>query len=373
MQNQNRIYKSLIIYMLIFIGTNVSLASMPEGMVLIPAGSGIEAFYVDKYEVTNAQYKKFVDANPMWQKDKALQSLVGDTYLGGWKGNMYPKGRANHPIVNVSWFAAKAYAEWIGKELPTQAQWEKAARGTLTGKKYPWGDAKPSKRANFNRYTPKISFNKPPTKKVGSYAPNAYGLYDMVGNVEEWCLDRLDVNDIHGRYHRMRGGSWFDEAEELQISNKSQHPADDSMGTLGFRCVLAKNGSNTTNVVSDMSAWLYENMQNGFDSAVYSVSEGFTPRSGLEAKFDKIVKYYTGHPRSFEKELIRAFREVQPKQTSDFHSVEFCINRDLTLHLWKFYLEIYFQHYEKSVEEKLRIFKGCIIEKIDNLLTEGGC
>ena len=337
-------------------------------MVLIPKGEGVASFYMDKYEVTNAEYKKFIDVNPLWQKDKALTSIVGDTYLWGWKGNMYPKGRANRPIVGISWFAAKAYAEWIGKELPTQVQWEKAARGTMTGKKYPWGDTTPSSKANFDRYTPKVSFSRPPTKGVGSYAPNEYGLYDMVGNVSEWCLDRLDVGDIHGRYHRTRGGSWFNTAEELKISRKSQHPANDGIGTVGFRCVLPINVVKSTNVEADMSSWLYENMQNGYDSALYSVSEGFTPQSGLEAKFDKIVKYYTGHPREFEKELIRVFDEVIAEHSPDIQSEEVNINRDTTLLLWKFYLEIHFVHCEKSADEKLRLFRGCVLEKMGHLL-----
>lgn len=373
MKTQNRIYNTLIICMFIVVGINLSIADVPENMVLIPSGNGIDSFYMDKYEVTNAQYKKFIDANPLWRKNKALTSVVGDTYLWGWKGNMYPKGRENYPVVNVSWFAAKAYAEWVGKELPTQAQWEKAARGALVGKKYPWGETGPHNKANYDRYTPKVSFSKPPTKAVGSYAPNEYGLYDMAGNVQEWCLDRLDVDDIHGRYHRLRGGSWFSSAKELQISRISQHPADDGMATVGFRCVLPTNGVKSTNVQTDMSSWLYENMQNGFDSALYSVSEGFTPQSVLEARFDRIVKYYTGHSRTFEKELIRVFHEVISEHTSDIQSKEFCINRDTTLLLWKFYLEIHFEHCEKNVDEKLSLFKRCVLEKVDAVLMEEGC
>ena len=134
---------------------------------------------------------------------------------------MYPKGKADHPVVDVSWFAAKAYAEWVGKDLPTEAQWERAARGapiakkynsvayisfgfpaaraTLMEKKYPWGDAEPQSRANYNRYTPMIDFSDPPTKAVGSYLPNEYGLYDMAGNVTEWCLDGLNFEEVRGR------------------------------------------------------------------------------------------------------------------------------------------------------------------------------
>ncbi|MCG8624533.1 MAG: formylglycine-generating enzyme family protein, partial [Proteobacteria bacterium] len=194
MKTLTSILYGLILCVLFILAIKMNTPDVPEGMTLIPAGGGIDAFYMDAYEVTNTQYRKFMDANPQWQKDKALTSIVGEGYLSGWNGNMYPREKANHPVVNVGWFAAKAYAEWVGKELPTEAQWERAARGSLEDKKYPWGDAKPRKRANYNRYTRSTNFRNPPTKQVGSYAPNKYGLYDMAGNVEEWCLDRLDAD-----------------------------------------------------------------------------------------------------------------------------------------------------------------------------------
>ena len=145
MRTLTSIFYGLILCVLFIFAINLNTPNVPEGMTLIPVGDGIDAFYMDMYEVTNTQYRKFIDANPQWQKDRALISIVGDDYLSGWHGNMYPKGKANHPVVNVGWFAAKAYAEWMGKELPTETQWERAARGTLVGKKYPWNDAEPRK------------------------------------------------------------------------------------------------------------------------------------------------------------------------------------------------------------------------------------
>ncbi|MDD9975604.1 MAG: formylglycine-generating enzyme family protein, partial [Candidatus Poribacteria bacterium] len=220
MKNLSTIFYGLILFGLLVFILKVSTPDVPKRMVFIPAGDGMDAFYMDVYEVTNADYKKFIDANPQWQKDKALISIVGNKYLSVWDNNMYPKGKANHPVVNVSWFAAKAYAEWVGKDLPTDAQWERAARGTPIGKrytsvasitfgfpaaratliekKYPWGDAEPQSRANYNRYTPTTDFSDPPTREVGSYFPNEYGLYDMAGNVAEWCLDGLNFDDIRG-------------------------------------------------------------------------------------------------------------------------------------------------------------------------------
>ena len=145
----------------------------------------IDAFYMDKYEVTNAQYKMFVDANPEWQKGNISSKYHDGNYLKSWNGNDYPSGKDNHPVVNVSWYGAMAYAKWVGKRLPTQAEWEKAARGGLVGQKYPWGNSIDSSKANYSRNVGDMT-------PVGSYPPNGYNLYDITGNVWEWCLDEHD-------------------------------------------------------------------------------------------------------------------------------------------------------------------------------------
>lgn len=173
---------------------------IPEGMVLIPAGEFqmgddsservnerpahtvyVDAFYMDTHKVTNAEYKKFVDANREWQKGFANDDFVDGGYLGHWNGNKYPEGEGNHPVHNVSWFAAMNYAKWVGKRLPTEAEWEKAARGDLIDKKYPWGNETESMHQRANTTNTIVP--------VGSYPPNGYGLYDMVGNVQDMCLD----------------------------------------------------------------------------------------------------------------------------------------------------------------------------------------
>ncbi len=173
----------------------------PEGMVLIPVGEFdmgsndpeadndeqpvhtvyVDAFYMDKYEVTNLEYKKFVLANPRWQKDRIDRGFHDGYYLKHWNGNNYPVGKSNHPVTYVSWYAAMAYAGWVNKRLPTEAEWECAARGGLACKKYPWGAVIDAGKANFNE-------NVGDTTAVGKYPPNGYGLYDMAGNVWEWCL-----------------------------------------------------------------------------------------------------------------------------------------------------------------------------------------
>ncbi len=181
-----------------------------DGMVLIPAGEFqmgsldadpeytqhrvhtvyTDAFYMDVHEVTNAAYKVFVDANPRWRKECLCQSYC-QGYLTHWNGNDYPEGLEDHPVVFVNWHAAMAYAVWMGKRLPTEAEWEKAARGGLEGHKYSWGDTEPNgtqcnfadKNLNEKYSNMNADDGYQYTAPVGSYPPNGYGLYDMTGNV----------------------------------------------------------------------------------------------------------------------------------------------------------------------------------------------
>ncbi|MDE0315388.1 MAG: formylglycine-generating enzyme family protein [Candidatus Poribacteria bacterium] len=245
--------------------------SAPVNMVLIPAGEFqmgsnesddekpvhtvyTDAFYMDKYEVTNAQYKAFLQANPQWQKGKIASKYHDGDYLKHWNSNNYPSGKANHPVTFVSWYAAMAYAEWAGKRLPTEVEWEKAARGTLVGKKYPWGDSISSTRANYNKDIGDTTF-------VGKYSSNSYGLYDMAGNVLEWCLDRYDKdfyvsssrqNPISGESalrvtvnfskistapRVLRGGSWSTLSQSVRVADRTKGPPTLSYFGAGFRCV----------------------------------------------------------------------------------------------------------------------------------------
>ena len=271
----------LIITYLFIVGCSVKVDPpppvAPEAMVLIPAGEfqmgdvasegspneqpvhtvSIDAFYIDKYEVTNAQYKQFVDANPQWQKDRIDKALHDGSYLALWNGNDYPNGRANYPVVYVSWYAAVAYAQWAGKRLPTEAEWEYAARGGLSGKKYPWGNDLDSSKANYN-------YNAGDTTPVGNYLPNGYGLYDMAGNVWEWCLDEYNAdfyahspreNPLSGaitvdwvmnnftdvKTHRvLRSGSWLSYPAALPVSFRSGDTPTNANDVVGLRCVKAQ-------------------------------------------------------------------------------------------------------------------------------------
>ena len=264
-------------------------------MVLIPAGTfqmgsedenarddeqpvytvHVDAFYMDKYEVTNAQYKAFVDANPQWQKDQIEDRFHNGNYLFPWDGTNYPPGKANHQVTDVSWYAAMAYAQWAGKRLPTEAEWEYAARGGLNAKKYPQGDTLIPNDANYGGRVRD-------TTAVGQYAANGYGLYDMAGNAWEWCLDAYYAdtyffsvlenprdfgfpprsyaydlrNPIAGEHSLqslvenftsiptdparvLRGGSWDDDAQFLRVANRFRTAPTNATANLGFRCARA--------------------------------------------------------------------------------------------------------------------------------------
>ncbi|MCO5193717.1 MAG: formylglycine-generating enzyme family protein [Anaerolineae bacterium] len=167
-------------------------------MVLVPGGEFLfgkdkvkwylPPFWMDKTPVTNAEYKRFLDANPIhkvpWDWDTSSRT--------------YPKGKDIHPVVHVSWHNAVAYAEWVGKQLPTDHQWEKAARGT-DGRIYPWGDEWVNGYCN----TSEAGFGG--TTPVGRFSPvgdSPYGCVDMAGNVWEWT-----ATSVEGGYG-LRGGSF---------------------------------------------------------------------------------------------------------------------------------------------------------------------
>jgi formylglycine-generating enzyme required for sulfatase activity len=213
-----------------------------DAMALIPAGSfemgspdgdpdeqpvhevAVKSFYMDVHEVTNGQYKVFADATA-----RPLPRF--------WQPEL---DKANEPVVGVSLFDAQAYAAWAGKRLPTEAEWEYAARGGRAGCAYPWGNSLDNGAANFK------SFGILP---VMSFPANGFGLYDMAGNVWEWCSDWYSpdfyavspaanpTGPVQGALKVLRGGAWYCGPEAVRAANRFYALPDARSFTVGFRCV----------------------------------------------------------------------------------------------------------------------------------------
>ena len=189
----------------------------------------LDGFYMDKTEVTVGQFKAFL-ANSDYN------------WTGSWASvNQYsPTG--DHPMIYVNWDDAVAYADWAGKRLPTEAEWEKAARGDLDDKRYPWGDEINDTKANYNANVGK-------TTVAGSYPANGYDLYDVAGNVWEWCADRWDQNYYDsspansplgpdtGSSRVLRGGSWYINTNYLRVAFRYGTNPPNRLNNAGFRCV----------------------------------------------------------------------------------------------------------------------------------------
>ncbi len=192
----------------------------------------LDAFYMDIYEVTNIQYKGCVDSGECDSPEISASTSRLD---------YYDNPEFDHyPVINVTWYQAQAYCEWSGGRLPTEAEWEKAARGTEASP-FPWGDTLDPSYANYN-------YTVGDTTAVGSYEKgiSPYGLYDMAGNVWEW------VSSLHGSYpyaandgreapssengRIMRGGSWGYVGVSISTSYRYTWDSSDSNLDLGFRC-----------------------------------------------------------------------------------------------------------------------------------------
>jgi formylglycine-generating enzyme len=188
----------------------------------------LDAFYIDKYEVTNTEYARFAEATgakPPWH----------------WLNGKVAPGEEKAAVSNVNWFEASAYCKWAGKRLPTEAEWEKAARGGLDRKPYPWTAVSRQMPAAVGRDKP---------MPVGSFAANGYGVFDMIGNVMEWTNDWYFVNYYPfmpkqnpkgpeaGRYKSVRGGGWSDGGGGDEMTNYYRNFSDPELRspTIGFRC-----------------------------------------------------------------------------------------------------------------------------------------
>jgi len=279
----------------------------------------LDGFWIDEHDVTNAEFRKFVEATSYlttaerpidWEQmikelpqdtpepsDDMLQpgSLVFTplekevdlrdtrnwwtwTHGADWRHPQGPQssieGKDDHPVVQISWDDAATYATWAGKRLPTEAEWEYAARGGLEKKRFPWGDEfRPGGKFMANTYTGTFPVKDTAedgfagTSPVKSFPPNGYGLYDMGGNVWNWCID-FYADDVHARAAEdvkaqgvccnptgpfktfsahnplavervTKGGSFLcnpSYCESYRPSARRGSPLDTGMGHIGFRC-----------------------------------------------------------------------------------------------------------------------------------------
>lgn len=198
----------------------------PEQRVFVPA------FFIDAYEATNAEYKRFIEAT------NSRPPLL-------WEGREFPAGREGYPVTMVNWYEADRYCRWAGKRLPTEIEWEKAARGT-DGREFPWGDEFDPKKANTGE------------SGIGDLAPvgsfdqgvSPYGVYDMAGNVLEWTSDWYTpypgatyTSDLFGeKFKVIRGGSWGGPGGHYALplffrsAYRSFSPPEERYNDLGLRC-----------------------------------------------------------------------------------------------------------------------------------------
>jgi formylglycine-generating enzyme required for sulfatase activity len=211
----------------------------------------VATFLLDKYLVTNAQFDLFLDASPVWRPGRIPAELHNGNYLRHWEAEKAPVKLAHHPVVNVSWYAAVAYCQWKAKRLPTEGEWEHAARGGMNGP-FPWGSQPVDKTlANF------AGSGINTTTAVGTYPANGYGLFDMAGNVWEYLADEYrpywagaQSNPVAGGEYFsrgdeflrvktrrvIRGGSYGGAAINLWVEYRDSHPPEGAKPFVGFRC-----------------------------------------------------------------------------------------------------------------------------------------
>jgi formylglycine-generating enzyme required for sulfatase activity len=209
----------------------------------------VSAFYIDRHEVTNAEYRRFVLATG--HPPPRVEAAWAQPY--NWIDNNYPPATDKDPVVLINWHDAAAYAAWAEKRLPTEAEWEKAARAGMPGSTFPYGDSIGLNQANYF----KSYLRSRKLRPVGSFEPNALGLHDMAGNVWEWCQDWYSPayyrsgtasdppGPLHGDYKVFRGGSWKSDMQFLRCAQRGKNSPDHKSPTVGFRCVRSADQSET--------------------------------------------------------------------------------------------------------------------------------
>jgi formylglycine-generating enzyme required for sulfatase activity len=219
----------------------------------------VDSFEMDVRPVTNGEFAGFLSENPEWRPELIEARYHNGKYLQHWNGNRAPSESIDTPVVNVSWYAAQAYCQWAKGRLPTEAEFEWAARGGLVGAQFPWGDQDPSNDlANWSGDSIRHAV------ESERYPPNGYGLYGMAGNVWQFCLDEwqddfysrspilnpaagIEPNDFDFRSvasrRVIRGGSWGAAAVNMRVTFRDSHPPTDAGDHVGFRCITVLNPS----------------------------------------------------------------------------------------------------------------------------------
>ncbi|PYS47023.1 MAG: hypothetical protein DMF68_17135 [Acidobacteria bacterium] len=267
---------------------NSAATTRRDGMVLIKGGTfvmgtddgmpyeapahevAVKSFWIDEHEVTVEEFSKFITATGYkTDAEKFGWSGVFNLKTGEWEKTdganwRHPEGpkskpQPDEPVSQVSWADAQAYAKWAGKRLPTEAEWEFAARGGLAGKRYSWGDdLRPNGKPVANWWQGNFPENNTGEDgfigraPVESFPPNGYGLFDMTGNVWEWCADwyaddyyRKAVNNNPtgpetGAERVIKGGSYLcaeNFCTNYRVAARSHATPDSGLDNLGFRCV----------------------------------------------------------------------------------------------------------------------------------------
>jgi serine/threonine-protein kinase len=197
----------------------------------------VKPFFIDLHEVTNADYKAFVDATNHAPPSK------------GWTGGAPAPGTERLPVVYVSWEDATAYAKWAGKRLPTEQEWEFAARGS-DGRAYPWGNQFDASKGNLGKAVEQpTAVETAKLSPVGSFAAGAspFGALDMVGNVWEWTASSFSLYpggdsslQRYDNYKVIRGGAYDNKGENTAMY-RGFYPASDALPRVGFRCARDLN------------------------------------------------------------------------------------------------------------------------------------